>query len=198
MLPKEDVHHFSSSQAEKSPQQPAWPEISSAMLWSLLLPGTSRAKHSTPGEGFACRQPSVQPSWHPPHKQHPLTNKQTFKVSLADLICKVTAFHDLPLSCLTLGEESLSACFKHIIHHEKPLFYPILCPFTASQSCTYEFSRLCLSLFILVHKDIVVFLFPPQGLLKPSKLCQSFHTEVEFCDFGAGSAFVQKSYLERQ
>lgn len=135
-----------------------------------------------------------------PHKEHPLTNKQTLKVSLADLISKVMAFHDLHLSCLTLGEESLSTCFKCIIHHEKPLFYPILCPFTATQSCTYEFSRLCLSSFILVNKDILVFLFfPPfKGLLKPSKLCQSFHTEVELCDFGAGSAFVQKSYLERQ
>lgn len=52
--------------------------------------------------------------------------------------------------------------FRHIIHHEKPFFYPILCPFAAIQSCTYEFSTLCLSLFTLVNKDVL--LYPPQAL----------------------------------
>lgn len=78
--------------------------------------------------------------------------------------------------------------------HRKPSFYPTLCPFTATLNCTYEFSALCLSLFVLLNKDVLVFFFFPQA----SKLCQSFHTEVEFCDFGAGGALVQKSYLERQ
>lgn len=36
-------HSFSSSQTARSPQQPAWPEMSSALLWSLLLPGQSTA-----------------------------------------------------------------------------------------------------------------------------------------------------------
>lgn len=50
----------------------------------------------------------------------------------------------------------------------------------------------------MVNKDVLVFFFFPQGLLKPSNLFQSSHTEVEFCDFGAGAAFLQKSYLEMQ
>lgn len=54
------------------------------------------------------------------------------------------------------------------------MIYPVLCPVTAIQSCTYECSRLCLSLFILVNENILVFLILPQGLLKPFTLCQPF------------------------